>query len=106
MFIKTTIHNIRCNGSPLVATYIQRQKTCKFKKRKKKLYLKITGSLYYCILLIIEFLLFSTVLLFVETVSPIRTFIVHLMISLIVNILEYIYYKMKVWTDFRVRVKI
>ena len=46
-------------------------------------------------------------LLFVETVSPIRIFIaVYLMISLIVNILEYICYKMKVWTDFRVRVKI
>jgi len=92
LFIKTTIYNIGYNGSPLVATYIQRQKTCKFKKgkKKRKLYLKITGSLYYCTLLIIEFLLFSTVLLFVETVSPIRTFIVvHLMVSFIVNILEY-----------------
>jgi len=75
----------------LVVIYIQRQTTCKLEREKEKikLYLKIIESLYYCTLLTIEFLLFSTVPLFVEMVSPIRTFVtICLMVSLAVNILE------------------
>ena len=71
----------------LVAAYIR----YKFKKgkRKKKLYLKIIGLLHYYTLLTIEFLLFSTVSLFVKIVSPIRTFVaVCLIVSLVINILE------------------
>ena len=58
-------------------------------KQKQKLYLKITELLHYYTLLIIEFLLFSTMPLFVKIVFPIKIFItIYLIIFLIVNILE------------------
>jgi len=49
----------------------------------------LTGSLHYCTLLSKEFLLFFTMPIFVEAVTPIRTTIaIHLMISLAVYALE------------------
>ena len=49
----------------------------------------ITGLLYYCTLPLMEFLLFSTMLIFVEIVAPMRTFVtVHLVFTFAVNILE------------------
>ena len=49
----------------------------------------LTGSLYYCTLLLKEFLLLFTMPIFVEMVMPIRTTIaICLMISLVVYALE------------------
>ena len=56
-----------------IATYIQKQTTCKFQKKKKKLTPKdnkITTLLYFTYM---EFLLFFTMPNFVKTVSPVRT---------------------------------
>ena len=49
----------------------------------------LTGSLYYCTLLLKEFLLFSTMPIFIETVAPIRTTIaICLMVSFAIYALE------------------
>ena len=49
----------------------------------------LTGLLYYCTLLSKEFLLFSTMPIFIETVMPIRTTIaICLMVSLAIHALE------------------
>ena len=49
----------------------------------------LTGLLHYCTLLSKEFLLFSTVPIFIETVTPIRTTIaICLMVSLAIHTLE------------------
>ena len=54
----------------------------------------LTGLLHYCTLLLKEFLLFFTMPIFVETVTPIRTTIaIRLMISLTVCTLE----DMRIW---------
>ena len=60
------------------------------KKRKRKPNLSmLTGLLYYCTLLSKEFLLFYTIPIPVETVTPIRTTIaVYLMVPFAVNTLE------------------
>jgi len=60
------------------------------KKRKKKTNLvTLTGLLHYCTLLLKEFLLFSTMPIFVEPVTPIRTTIaIHLMVSLAIHTFE------------------
>jgi len=62
----------------------------KRKKRKKKTnQATLTELLHYCTLLSKEFLLFSTVLIFIETVMPIRTTIaINLMVSLAIYALE------------------
>jgi len=67
----------------------------KQKKKKGKANLTIiTEFLHYCTLLSQEFLLFSTIPLSVEMVTPIRTTIaVHLMISFAINTFE----DMKTW---------
>ena len=60
----------------------------KEKKRKEKL-LKLTGSLHYCTLLSKEFLLFLSVPIPVETVTPVRTMItIHLIVSFAVHTFE------------------
>ena len=49
----------------------------------------LTGLLHYCTLLLKEFLLFSTMPLFVEPVVPIRTTMaIHLMVSLAIHTFE------------------
>ena len=49
----------------------------------------LTGLLHYCTLLLKEFLLFSTMPIFIEMVMPIRTTIVIcLMVSLVIHTLE------------------
>ena len=49
----------------------------------------LTGLLHYCTLLSKEFLLFSTMPIFIETVMPIRTTIaIHLMVFLAIHALE------------------
>ena len=60
------------------------------KERKKKPnQAMLTGLLHYCTLLLREFLLFSTVPIFIETVTPIRTTIaICLMVSLAIHALE------------------
>ena len=51
--------------------------------------LKKTELLYYCTLLLVEFLLFPTVPLLVEIVMPIRTFVtVYLVVTFAVDVLE------------------
>ena len=62
----------------------------KRKERKKKTnQAMLTGLLHYCTLLLKEFLLFSTVPIFIETVMPIRTTIaIRLMVSLAIHTLE------------------
>ena len=68
----------------------------KKKKEKKNLSILI-GSLHYCTLLLKEFLLFSTMLISVKTVMPIKTTIaVCLIVSFAVNTFE----DMKVWLIF------
>ena len=70
---------IAVHSNYLVATYIQRQTTCKLEKERRKRKEKETITLMdnrIAILLYsadMEFLLFSIMLLFVEMVSPIRT---------------------------------
>ena len=74
-------------GSYFITTYIQRQATWKLKKRKGK---KLTGLLHLCTLLLAEFLLFFTVPLSIEAVTPIRISItVHLMVTFAVDTLEW-----------------
>ena len=60
------------------------------KKQKEKTNLStLTGSLHYCTLLSKEFLLFSTMPILVEPVTPIRTAIaIHLMVSLAIHTFE------------------
>ena len=59
------------------------------KKQKKTNLSMLIGSLHYCTLLLKEFLLFSTVPISVELVTPIRTAIaVHLMVSLAIYTFE------------------
>ena len=61
----------------------------KKKKKRKKTYLQLTGSLHYCTLLSKEFLLFSTMPLPIEMVTPIRTTIaIYLMVFFAVYALE------------------
>ena len=62
----------------------------KEKKRKKKTNLvTLTGLLHYCTLLLKEFLLFSTMPIFVEPVMPIKTTIaIYLMVSLAIHTFE------------------
>ena len=66
------------------------------RKRKRNLFM-LTGSLYYCTLLLKEFLLFSTVPIPVKMVTPKKTTIaVHLMVLFVVNALE----DMRAWLAF------
>jgi len=59
------------------------------KKEKKTNQATLTGLLHYCTLLSKEFLLFSTMPISIETVTPIRTTIaICLMISLVIYALE------------------
>ena len=63
----------------------------KRKKRKKRKtnQVMLTGLLHYCTLLSKEFLLFSTMPIFIEMVTPIRTTIaIHLMVSLVIHVFE------------------
>jgi len=61
----------------------------KKKKEKEKHYLRLTGLLHYCTLLLKEFLLFSAMPLSVEMVMPVWTTIaVCLMIAFAVHALE------------------
>jgi len=62
----------------------------KRKERKKETnQATLTGLLHYCTLLSKEFLLFSTMPIFIETVMPIRTTIaICLMVSLAIHTLE------------------
>ena len=62
----------------------------KEKKEKEETNLvMLTGLPHYCTLLLKEFLLFSTVPLFVEPVVPIRTTIaIRLMVSLAIHVFE------------------
>ena len=58
-------------------------------KMKKTNLSMLTGLLHYCTLLLKEFLLFSTVPIFVEPVMPIRTAIaICLMVSLAIHTFE------------------
>jgi len=71
------------------------KKKRKRKKEKRKRNLAIlTGLLHYCTLLSKEFLLFSTVLISIETVMPIRTTIA---VCLIVSFVIYILEDMRTW---------
>ena len=75
------------------ANYMKKKK----EKEKEIHYLRLTGSLHYCILLSKEFLLFSTMPLSVETVMPVQTTIaVYLMIAFAVHALEC----MRTWLAF------
>jgi len=76
----------------------KKKKKKKKKKRERKTNLSmLTGSLHYCTLLLKEFLLFSTMPIPVEMVTPIRTTIaVHLMVPFAVNALE----DMRAWLAF------
>ena len=66
----------------------------KKKKEKKPNLSTLTRLLYYCTLLLKEFLLFSTMPILVKTVTLIGTTIaVHLMVPFVVNTLE----DMRVW---------
>jgi len=61
----------------------------KEKEKEKTNLFTLTRLLHYCTLLSKEFLLFSTVLLSIEMVVPIRTTkAVHLMISFVVHAFE------------------
>ena len=68
----------------------ENKKEEKKKKRKRKRNLAtLTGLLYYCTLLLKEFLLFSTIPIPIEMVMPIRTTIaVCLMVSFAIYTLE------------------
>ena len=68
----------------------KRKEKEKEKKEKEETNLvMLTGLLHYCTLLLKEFLLFSTVPLFVEPVVPIRTTIaICLMVSLAIHAFE------------------
>ena len=68
----------------------RKEKEKKKKKKEKKTNLvTLTGSLPYCTLLSKEFMLFSTVPIFVELVMPIRTAItIHLIVSLAIHAFE------------------
>jgi len=68
----------------------KKKKKKKKKKRERKTNLStLTGSLHYYILLLKEFLLFSTVPIPVEMVTPIKTTIaVRLMVPFAVNVIE------------------
>ena len=59
------------------------------KKKKETNQAMLIGLLHYCTLLSKEFLLFSTMPIFIETVMPIRTTIaIRLMVSLAIHALE------------------
>jgi len=76
--------------------YEKRKKERKRKERKKKKtnQATLTGLLHYCTLLSKEFLLFSTMPIFIETVTPIRTTIaICLMVFLTIHALE----DMRIW---------
>ena len=77
---------------------MEKKRKRKEKKKERKTNLTmLTGSLHYCTLLLKEFLLFSTMLLPVETVMPIRTTIaIHLMVSFAVYALE----DVRIWLSF------
>jgi len=86
---------IAVHSNYLVATYIQRQTTCKLEKERRKRKEKETITLMdnrIAILLYstdMEFLLFSIISLFVEMVSPIRTSVsVCLMVFFTIDIFE------------------
>jgi len=68
----------------------KRKKKGKKKKEEEKTNLvMLTGLLHYCTLLLKEFLLFSTMPLFIEPVVPIRTTIaIRLMVSLAIHAFE------------------
>ena len=67
----------------------KKEKEKKKKKKKKTNQAMLTGLLHYCTLLLKEFLLFSTMLIFIEMVTPIRTTIaICLMVSLAIHALE------------------
>jgi len=67
----------------------ERKEKGKKKGKKETNLVTLTGLLHYCTLLLKEFLLFSTVPLFVEPVAPIRTTIaIHLMVSLAIHAFE------------------
>ena len=74
---------------------IQHEKRKRKRKRTRETNLvTLIGLLYYCTLLSKEFLLFSTVPLFVEPVVPIRTAIaICLMVSLAIHTFE----DMRIW---------
>ena len=66
----------------------------KEKRKKKTNQATLTELLHYCTLLLKEFLLFSTVPIFIETVTPIRTTIaIRLIVSLAIHILK----DMRIW---------
>ena len=67
----------------------ERKEKGKKKREKETNLVMLTGLLHYCTLLSREFLLFSTVPLFVKPVAPIRTTIaIHLMVSLAIHAFE------------------
>ena len=67
----------------------EKEKEKKKKKENKTNQAALTGLLHYCTLLSKEFLLFSTMPIFIEMVMPIRTTIaVYLMVSLAIHALE------------------
>jgi len=68
----------------------KRKRKEKGRKEKKRKQTKLrSGLLHYCTLLLKEFLLFSTMPIFIETVMPIRTTIVIcLMVFLVIHTLE------------------
>ena len=67
----------------------------KWKKKEKKTNLVVlTGLLHYYTLLLKEFLLFSTMPIFVEPVTPIRTAIA---IRLIVSLAIHVFEDMRTW---------
>jgi len=66
----------------------KRKRKGKEKERKTNLTM-LTGLLYYCTLLTKEFLLFSTMPISIETVTPIRTNIaIRLMIPFAIHVFE------------------
>ena len=67
----------------------ERKEKGKKKREKETNLVMLTGLLHYCTLLSKEFLLFSTMPLFVKPVVPIRTTIViRLMVSLAIHAFE------------------
>ena len=73
---------------------MEKEKRKRKKRKKETNQATLTGLLHYCTLLSKEFLLFSTMLIFIETVMPIRTTIaICLMVSLAIHILE----NMRTW---------
>ena len=69
---------------------MEKKRKRKEKKKERKTNLTmLTGLLHYCTLLTKEFLLFSTMPISIETVTPIRTTIaIHLMIPFVIHAFE------------------